>query len=79
MIYDFKGENALIEEYLDFAIDSKGEAVFETEGDARNAGTQTLTIPNDFSGDSVECYISFISADGLSVTNSKYVGSVSVV
>ena len=59
--------------------ESKGETVFETEGDARNAGTQTLTIPTDFSGDSVECYISFISEDGLSVTNSKYVGSVSVV
>jgi len=58
--------------------ESKGETVFETEGDARNAGTQTLTIPNDFSGDSVECYISFRTEDGLSVANSKYVGSVSI-
>jgi len=57
---------------------SKDKAVFVTAGAARNAGAQTLTIPDDFSGDAVECFIAFISADGLSVANSKYLGSVTV-
>ncbi len=57
---------------------SKGEAIFVTAGAARSAGTQTLTVPDDFSGDSVECFIAFISEDGLSVSNSKYVGSITV-
>lgn len=57
---------------------TKGEAVFVTDGAIRTAGTQTLTVPDDFSGDAVECFIAFISADGLSVSNSKYVGSITV-
>jgi hypothetical protein len=57
---------------------TKGEAIFVTNGAVRTAGTQTLTVPDDFSGDSVECFIAFISEDGLSVANSKYVGSVTV-
>ena len=57
---------------------SKGEAIFVTDGAARSAGSQNLTVPDDFSGDSVECFIAFISEDGLSVANSKYVGSVTV-
>lgn len=57
---------------------TKGEAVFVTDGALRAAGTQTLTVPDDFSGDAVECFIAFISADGLSVSNSKYVGSITV-
>lgn len=57
---------------------TKGEAVFVTDGALRTAGTQTLTVPDDFSGDAVECFIAFISADGLSVSNSKYVGSITV-
>ena len=57
---------------------SKGEAIFVTDGAARSAGSQTLTVPDDFSGDSVECFIAFISEDGLSLANSKYVGSITV-
>ena len=57
---------------------TKGEAIFVTDGAARSTGSQTLTVPDDFSGDSVECFIAFISEDGLSVVNSKYVGSVTV-
>ncbi len=57
---------------------SKGEAIFVTDGAVRTAGTQTLTVPDDFSGDSVECFIAFISEDGLSVANSKHVGSITV-
>lgn len=57
---------------------TKGEAIFVTDGAARSAGSQNLTVPDDFSGDSVECFIAFISEDGLSVANSKYVGSITV-
>ncbi len=57
---------------------TKGEAIFVTDGAARNAGSQSLTVPDDFSGDSVECFIAFLSEDGISVANSKYVGSVTV-
>jgi len=57
---------------------SKDVAIFITDGAVRTAEAQSLTVPNDFSGDSVECFIAFISEDGLSVANSKYVGSVTV-
>jgi hypothetical protein len=57
---------------------TKGEAIFITDGAARSTGSQTLTVPDDFSGDSAECHIAFKSEDGLSVANSKYVGSVAV-
>lgn len=57
---------------------TNGGAIFVTDGAVRTAGTQTLTVPDDFSGDTVECFIAFISEDGLSVANSKYVGSVTV-
>lgn len=57
---------------------TKGEAIFVTDEAARSTGYQSLTVPDDFSGDSVECFIVFIYEDGLSVANSKYVGSVTV-
>lgn len=55
----------------------KKEAVFTTEGSTRSAGTQVLTVPDSYSGDTVECFIAFISVDG-SVANSKFVGSIVV-
>lgn len=55
----------------------KKEAVFTTEGSTRSAGTQVLTVPDSYSGDTVECFIAFISVDG-SIANSKYVGSIVV-
>jgi hypothetical protein len=57
--------------------EDKKEAVFTTEGSTRDAGTQTLTVPDSYSGDSVECFFAFISVDG-DVANSKYIGSVVV-
>jgi hypothetical protein len=56
----------------------KDEAIFVTEGAVRNAGSQALTVPDSYSGGVVQCFISFISEDGLSVANSKHVGSVTV-
>lgn len=56
----------------------KGEAIFTTAGNARSTEGQTLAIPDDYAGDQVECFISFVSEDGLTVSNSKYVGSVTL-
>jgi len=55
----------------------KKEAVFVTSGATRATGTQTLTVPDSFSGDTVECFIAFAGTDG-ATSNSRYIGSVEV-
>lgn len=57
---------------------SKGYAVYDTSGEERSSGSQTLTVPSDFSGDEVITFLGFISEDGKSVSNSAYVGTVTV-
>jgi len=57
---------------------ARNEAVYVTNGSARNTGTHTLTVPDQYSGDTVYAFIAFISEDGKSVSNSKYVGEVVV-
>ncbi|MBU0697766.1 MAG: hypothetical protein KKE39_14755 [Bacteroidetes bacterium] len=57
---------------------NKAEAVYTLEGASRSAGTETLVVPANYSGDDLEAYISFQSADGTSVSNSIYIGSVTV-
>jgi len=57
---------------------AKNETVFVTDGATRAEGTQTLVVPANYSGDRVECFISFISADKISVANSRYIGTVTV-
>ncbi|WP_282036202.1 DUF6266 family protein [Saccharicrinis aurantiacus] len=56
----------------------KNECIFITDGELRSLGAQTLTVPDNYSGDQVECFIAFISEDGTSVSNSKYIGAVTV-
>ena len=56
----------------------KDEAVFITEGAARDVGSQNLTVPDSYSGDTVHAYIGFMSVDGIEISNSLYVGSVVV-
>lgn len=55
---------------------SRKEAVFVIGGNARTSGSQDLTIPDSYSGDTVEAYIAFVTADGKSVSNSKHIGSI---
>jgi hypothetical protein len=43
----------------------KDEAVFITEGAARDIGSQNLTVPDSYSGDIVHAYIAFMSVDGI--------------
>lgn len=54
------------------------EAVFVTDGNIRSSGSQDLTIPDSYSGETVEAFIAFVSEDGKTVSNSKYIGSVVV-
>jgi len=56
----------------------KNEAVYLTDGSPRSTESQTLTVPNLYSGDTVHAFIAFISEDGKEIANSKYVGSVVV-
>ena len=56
----------------------KKVAVYDTAGAVRTAGTQSLSVPVDFSGDEVQAYLGFISEDGTEVSNSVYVGAITV-
>jgi hypothetical protein len=57
---------------------AKKESVYLTDGSTRSTESQTLTVPNLYSGDTVYAFIAFISEDGKEVSNSKYVGEVVV-
>lgn len=57
----------------------KGEAVFSTNSDTRADQLAELTFPADWVGDTVEIYIGFISADGINVANSLYLGNNTVI
>ena len=57
---------------------AKGEAITNTAGAERTTGTQTVVIPADWSGDSVEVYLGFVSDDGKEVANSVYLGSIAI-
>lgn len=46
---------------------------------ARSVQTYVLHLPAGFSGDLVHCYISFVAVGGKAVSNSVYVGSVTVL
>jgi len=56
----------------------KNQAVTVGELAERADGTQTITVPDSFSGDLVQCYIAFIDTDGVAVSNSAFAGAVTV-
>lgn len=58
--------------------EDKKEAIYVTEGDVRTAGTQTLVVPDSYSGDTVQTFIGFMTEDGKDLANSKFVGSIAV-
>jgi hypothetical protein len=41
-------------------------------------GVQEITVPNSFTGDTVQAFIGFFKNDGSEVSNSKYLGEVVV-
>ena len=54
---------------------------FETMVNAapRSALTYTMLLPADYSGDTVQVYMSFVSADGKMTSNSKFLGATAVL
>ena len=57
---------------------SKGDAITVVGGVARSTGRQEIVCPVDWSGDLVYCYLGFVSEDGKVVSNSVYMGSVTI-
>jgi len=48
-------------------------AVSVIGGITRAVGAQTITLPDSFAGDEVQCYIAFINANQSVISNSQYV------
>ncbi len=57
----------------------KHQAVTVNELAERADGTQTVTVPDSWSGDLVQCYMAFINAKGDDVASSRFAGAVTVV
>ena len=58
---------------------AKSEAVFDIGSATRAGGTMNVILPADWSGETVETYIGFISDDGKEVANSVYLGGMQVI
>ena len=58
-----------------FTIQSRKESISLLDGADRTVGSQIVTIPTTYAGDTVELFMAFISADGSQVSNSIYLGS----
>ncbi|NEW80618.1 MAG: hypothetical protein GZ086_14615 [Gelidibacter sp.] len=54
---------------------SQKESISVLSGAARNVGTEVISIPATYAGDTVELFMAFISEDGYKVSNSVYLGS----
>ena len=53
-------------------------AVSVVGGITRAGGSQTITLPNSFTGDEVQCYIAFTNANQSVISNSQYVSGLIV-
>lgn len=53
----------------------KKQSAFVLEGADRSSGLDVVSIPDSFSGDEVQLFMAFITADGSRVSNSVYLGS----
>jgi hypothetical protein len=58
--------------------DTKGLAVYETADVERMVATDTISIPSDWVEDSVDLFLGFMSEDGKEVSNSVYLGTITV-
>jgi len=71
--------NAMANDRVFLIIYNPAKEVATIEGcNARMEGGQTISLPADFSGDEVHCYIAFENAGQSVVSNSLYVGSLVV-
>jgi hypothetical protein len=54
---------------------NRKESISILDGADRTVGSQVVTIPNTYAGETVELFMAFVSADGKIVSNSVYLGS----
>ncbi|MDR1761091.1 MAG: DUF6266 family protein [Bacteroidales bacterium] len=57
---------------------AKGEAITNDAGADRMTGIQSVPVPADWTDDSVEIYLGFISEDGKEVSNSVHLGTLNI-
>jgi len=57
---------------------AKQNALWVINGQTRISGSQTITLPASFSGDEVQCYLSFRKANQTVISDSQFVGSLRV-
>jgi len=57
----------------------KKDAIFVIDGADRSTGTDDLTIPTEYMSDTLHAFIAFIREDGRRVSNSTYIGTVSII
>jgi hypothetical protein len=72
------GASALDKTLLVIYNPTQNQAVTVNQLAERGDATQTVTVPDSFSGDLCECYMAFITADGATVSNSAFAGAVTV-
>lgn len=63
---------------LAYHIDT-GTVVYNTAGASRSVGEHTLTVPAELAGGTFETFLGFISENGKLVSNSVYVGSITLI
>lgn len=55
---------------------AKSKHIYTLAGASRNTAIETIILPADFSGDRVEVWITFISANNKSISTSIYAGNI---
>lgn len=58
---------------------AKKRAITLRGGNTRLSGNQIINVPASFSGDEVQCYISFQNANGSEMSNSQFVNELTVL
>lgn len=58
--------------------EERGEAISLISKAKRSAGSVDIALPDNYQGETVEVYLSFLTADEKSVSESRYDGSVTV-
>jgi len=57
---------------------ARWQAITVVDGNTRTGGSQTITLPANFSGDEVQCFIAFQNANQSVLSNSQFVGGIIV-
>ncbi|MNY19316.1 hypothetical protein D3C86_1527420 [compost metagenome] len=52
------------------------KAFYTLSGARRMTGAEAMELPDDFKGQLLECYMSFVADDRKAISNSVYVGQV---